>query len=480
MKKTNIKSGRLSEAYSPSNFKTMGYKVIDLLSDYLEQVQTDTEYPVLPYHHPEEELAFWQDDFSSNSDILSVFKNVLNRSVHVAHPRYIGHQMASPALIATLAAPLIDILNNGSAVYEMGMVGNAIEKVVTDFLKDKIGFGDNASGFLTSGGTLANFTALLAARKAKAPTDIWKNGHEQKLAVIVSEEAHYSVERAIKILGLGDKGLIKIPVDENLCIQTQVLDTYLMKAKEDGLHVIAIIGSAATTSTGSYDNFEALSDFAKTHNIWLHIDGAHGGSVVFSDKYKYLAKGINKADSITIDFHKMLMTPAPSTALIFKNEKYSYDNFQQQAHYIWDSQESKEWYNSGKRTFECTKLMMSIKVYAILKTHGEKIFEENIDCLFDLTHSFAKLITKRDSFELALEPQSNIINFRYVKAKEATLDTLNSNIRQILVESGKFYIVQTMINGKRYLRCTVMNPLTKITDFEALLNEIESIAQQQK
>ncbi|MEE9439744.1 MAG: pyridoxal-dependent decarboxylase, partial [Saprospiraceae bacterium] len=230
----------------------------------------------------------------------------------------------------------------------------------------------------------------------------------------------------------------------------------------------------------SYDNFEELSNFATKHNLWFHIDGAHGGGVVFSDKYKYLAKGIHKADSITIDFHKMLMTPAPSTALIFKNEKYSYDNFQQQAHYIWDSQESKEWYNSGKRTFECTKLMMSIKVYAILKTYGEKIFEENIDYLFDLTHSFAKLIISRDTFELALAPQSNIINFRYVKAKKAVLDNLNSNIRQILVESGKFYIVQTMIDSKRYLRCTVMNPLTKITDFEALLDEIEIIAQRHK
>ena len=154
MDKTNLCSKRLAEAYNSANFKTMGYKVIDLLSDYLEQVQTDKEYPVLPYHHPEEELAYWQHDFKSNSDILSVFKNVLNRSVHVSHPRYIGHQMASPALIATLAAPLVDILNNGSAVYEMGMVGNAIEKVVTDFLKEKIGFGEGATGFLTSGAQL--------------------------------------------------------------------------------------------------------------------------------------------------------------------------------------------------------------------------------------------------------------------------------------------------------------------------------------
>ncbi|MEE9430651.1 MAG: pyridoxal-dependent decarboxylase, partial [Melioribacteraceae bacterium] len=244
----------------------MGYKVIDLLSDYLEQVQTDMEYPVLPYHHPEDELDFWQHDFTSNSDILSVFKNVLNRSVHVSHPRYMGHQMASPALISTLVAPLIDILNNGSAVYEMGMVGNAIEKVVTDFMKEKIGFGDNASGFLTSGGTLANFTALLAARKTKASNNVWENGYEQKLAIMVSEEAHYSIERAIKILGLGEKGIIKLPVDDNLCIQTKVLDKYLMKAKEDGLHVIAIIGSAATTSTGSYDNFEELRNFATKHN----------------------------------------------------------------------------------------------------------------------------------------------------------------------------------------------------------------------
>lgn len=466
-----------SEIYNPSSFRTMGHSVIDMLADYAEKVQTDMDYPVLPYHIPDDELKFWQNDFNSDSSILDVFQNVLDRSVHVSHPRYIGHQMASPAFIATLVSPLVDLLNNGSAVYEMGMVGNSMEKVIIDFMTSIIGYDSHSSGFLTSGGTLANFTALLAARKAKAPKNVWKEGqHELKLAVMVSEESHYSIDRAAKILGFGDDGVIKLPVDKQARIKIDALETHLKLSKDKGLHVIAIIGSAATTSTGSYDDFVALSDFAKNNNLWFHIDGAHGGGVVFSKKHRHLAQGIHLADSITIDFHKMLMTPAPSTALLFKDIDDSYDNFQQEAQYVFNSHQTHDWYHSGKRTFECTKLMMSVKIYTVLKVHGKDVFEHNINCLFGLAHSFASLIKQRPSFELAIEPQANIVNFRIVDTDVLDLNVLNNAIRNAIVESGKFYIVQTTIHDKRYLRCTVMNPLTKLTDFELLLDVIEQFA----
>ncbi len=479
MEKVLLGSNALEKAYDPSDFRKLGHQVVDMLADHIEMVQTNAEHPVIPYKDPEDELAYWQQDFSSDTEILDVFKNILNHSINVHHPRYMGHQVAVPTLVSGLAGLMSDLLSNGTGVYEMGMAANAIEKIITDKVAHRIGYNSDASGFLTSGGTLANLTALLAARKAKAPSAVWELGHREKLAVLVSEEAHYCIDRAARILGMGSEGIIKIPVDDHFKINTSLLNSYYNRAKSEGYHVIALIGCACSTATGSYDDLQSLADFAEEHNLWFHIDGAHGGAVVFSDHYKYLVNGISRADSVVIDFHKMLMTPALNTGLIFKKSEEAYTTFEQQAQYLWDSQHTKEWYNSGKRTFECTKSMMAIKIYTILKTYGEEIFGHNVDRLYQMASVFAKMIDKRPDFELALMPEANIVNFRYTNVHQDDINTVNAEIRQRLIKSGTFYIVQTRIHGNLYLRTTIMNPLTKESDLIALLDEIEKIVLKQ-
>jgi L-2,4-diaminobutyrate decarboxylase len=444
----------------------------------LEAVQNNRSLPVIPYQSPDKELAFWQQHFQSETSLIDTFSTIMQHSIKVHHPRCIGHQVAAPSPIGSLAGLLSDLLSNGTGVYEMGIASNAMEKVITDFMTAAIGYPSNASGLLTSGGTLANLTALLAARKAKAPGDVWQNGQEEKLAVMVSEEAHYCIERAAKIMGLGEGGIIKVPVDQHFKIRTDLLAAYYEKAKSAGYHVIALIGCASTTATGSYDDLAILADFCEQHNLWFHIDGAHGGGVVFSKKYAPLAKGIEQADSIAIDFHKMLLTPTLTTALLFKDGSDVYKTFAQKAQYLWDVPQSEEWYNSGKRTFECTKLMMSAKVYMVLKAHGTAVFEQNITHLYDMARILAKQIDTRNDFELVIAPESNIVNFRYIPNTDIDLNRLNSSIRQQLLEDGNFYIVQTIISDKRYLRCTIMNPLSTPTDFQDLLDEIERIGKE--
>lgn len=465
----------IEQAYDTQNFRNWGHQLIDLLADHLQQVQTNREETVISYRDPETELAFWQQDFKQTGEPIDLFKDILQHSIHVHHPHYIGHQVSVPALVAGLSGLMSDVLSNGTGVYEMGMASNAIERIVTDWLSSKIGYNADSAGIMTSGGSLANLTALLAARKIKAPTEVWEHGHQEKLAVLVSEEAHYCIDRAARIMGMGSAGIIKVPVNERFQIRTDLLDDYLQQAEADGLKVIAVIGCAASTATGSYDDLNALADFCAKYDLWLHVDGAHGGVVVVSGKYRHLAAGIERADSVVIDFHKMLMTPSLSTALIFKRGEDSFKTFIQKAQYLWDAQQSPEWYHSGKRTFECTKFMMSIKVYSILKTYGESIFEENVERLYDLGKTFADMIRQKPDFELAIEPVTNIVNFRYINAPAETLNELNSNIRQALLASGKFYIVQTMLQGKRYLRTTIMNPLTTKQDLAALLAEIEQL-----
>lgn len=466
----------LDQAFDVQDFRNYGHQLIDLLSDYLQTVQNQPDTPVLPYKTPEQELLYWQQDFQAEPENpLHLFSKVLQHSIHVHHPRFIGHQVSVPALVGTLAGLMSDMLSNGSAVYEMGMTSNALEKIITDFIAQQIGF-QNGTGLLTSGGSLANLTALLAARKAKAPTDVWTSGHQEKLAVLVSEEAHYCIDRSARIMGLGSEGIIKIPVNERFEIRTDLLEKHLQEAQNQGLVVFAVIGCACSTSTGSFDDLEALADFAEKHDLWFHVDGAHGGAAIFSEKYKHLLNGIERADSVVIDFHKMLLTPALATALIFKNESDSYHTFSQKAQYLWESQQDAEWWNSGKRTFECTKFMMSLKIYTIIKTYGIRIFEENVERLFSLAKTFANLIKQRPNFELAVEPEANIVNFRIVNTAVNELNVLNGAIRKKLMQEGKFYIVQTLLKDQLYLRATIMNPLTTEQDLIALLNEIEHLS----
>lgn len=470
----------LEQAFDPEEFRALGHQLIDLLADHLQHVENDANAKVIDYVEPEDELAYWEHDAQQlgTGEPLAFFEDTLRHSIHMHNPRYIGHQVSAPALVASLAGLVSDVLNNGTGVYEMGMAANALERVVTNFTAKKIGFPDDASGFLTSGGTLANFTAMLAARKAKAPTEVWEYGHQEKLAVMVSEEAHYCIDRAARILGMGSAGIIKVPANDQYQIDVSQLERYYQEATQAGFTVIAMIGSACSTATGSYDDLWALADFSEKHNLWFHVDGAHGGAVVFSEKYKSLVKGIERADSVIIDYHKMLLTPALATGVIFRREADSYRTFAQKAQYLWDAQQAPEWFNTGRRTFECTKTMMVIKFYSILKTYGEEIFTEHVDRLFALAQNFTKMIQDHPMFELAIEPQANIVNFRYVAAPEEQQNELNSAIRRKLLESGKFYIVQTMLGNKRYLRTSIMNPLTSETHLAALLDEIVTLAEQ--
>ncbi|WP_162053279.1 pyridoxal phosphate-dependent decarboxylase family protein [Pontibacter pamirensis] len=468
---------KLDQAYDAERFRSEGHELINMISDYLAEATTDREeVRAIPWEDPEKQLSYWQQDFQKplQENPNELFKDVLSRSIQVHRKRYIGHQTTPTLPITILSSAVTALLNQGMGVYEMGMVGNTLEKILTEHLAQKLGYSTEASGFITSGGSLGNLTALLAARAAA--TEIWHKGYKEglQLAVMVSEEAHYCIDRAARIMGLGAEGIIKVPVNDRFQMRTNLLEDYYQQAKSEGKQVISVIGCAGTTSTGSYDNLEAIAAFSQKHSIWFHVDGAHGAPAAFSPKYRHLISGIEKADSVVVDYHKMMMTPSLSTALIFKRGSDAYKTFSQRAQYLWVEQESEEWYNGGKRSFECTKAMSALNVYTIFRTYGEEIFRENIERLYGLAAEFASLIRSNKHFELAYEPECNIICFRYKTDGELT--PLNQAIRNMLLEQSRFYIVQTVLNGEFYLRVSLMNPLTTIQELKELLREIEEKA----
>ena len=466
----------LHKAYDSRLFSEQGNDLIQQISNHLEQNITGQKETITKWVDPQDEYTFWKTYTQENHTTQSFFETVLKRSIHIHHPHYIGHQIAPTVPVSALANLLSAQLNNGMAVYEMGQASSAIERVVIEFFTETIGW-QEGDGFLTSGGTLANLTALLAARKIKANSDIWNDGYDGKLAIMVSEEAHYCVDRSARIMGLGEAGIIKVPVGEDYKIRVDLLQHYYDQAVQDGFEVIAVIGSAPSTSTGIYDDLDGVSAFAKANNIWFHVDGAHGGAAIFSKKYKHLLQGINKADSVIIDGHKMMGTSAITTAVLFKNSVDSYATFSQKAQYLWEQNDDPEWYNLAKRTFECTKSMMSLRFYAILNAYGAQFFDDFVTTLYDSAYVFSEYIKESPDFELALEAQSNIVCFRYTGGiPKEKIQEINKTIRKTLLEEGTFYIVSTTLKGELWLRTTFMNPFTTEEHTQKLTDKIRTIA----
>ncbi len=467
----------LKKLYSPEEFKKQGEKLLTEITTHISKTTTGKSSKTLTWNTPDKELLFWKT-FLKEGKEEDFFPEILKRTTHTHHPKYVGHQVSAPAPITLLTAMTSALLNNGMAVYEMGMAPSAIEKVVTGIICDKIGYDDQSSGLLTSGGTLANLTALLSARKAKIPQDIWNEGYNKPLGIMVCEQAHYCIDRAAKIMGLGEKGIVKIPSKTNFSMDISQLEVSYQAATEKGIKVFAIVGSAPSTATGAYDDLNAIANFANEKDIWFHVDGAHGGAAIFSDKYKHLLSGIEKSDSVVIDGHKMMLMPTITTALLFRNKLHAQHTFSQKADYLLNDEVEEDWINSGKKTFECTKTMMCMHWYILFKFYGEKVFNEYVTRQYDLAKDFEEILVADPNFELAASPMSNILCFRYLDSSknDKDLNDLNARIRQNLLEDGEFYLVQTRLSGVHYLRTSLMNPFTTIHHLTALLSKIKEVA----
>ncbi|MDA0772253.1 MAG: aminotransferase class I/II-fold pyridoxal phosphate-dependent enzyme [Cyanobacteria bacterium] len=464
-----VKSGYKSivDAYNVDDFKTRAYKVIEVLANYLSGVN---DLPVLKWQDPEQAIVSWQSNFDSKSEIEEILKKFIDESNHLHSPRYAGHQVSTPIPTAALAELAYSLLNSPSTIYEMGPASYGIEQAIVCWLAKKLYINTETAGaVLTSGGSLGNLTALLTARQVKAGYDVWKEGVKEDLAIIVSDQNHYSISRAAHILGLASKSIYQVATDDNFKMKITELATVYKQSQKDGKRVIAVCASACSTATGSYDDLNGIADFCEQNDLWLHVDGAHGASVALSEKYKHLIEGINRADSVVWDAHKMMAIPSLITAVIYKNRKESYATFSQEASYLLDHNSIER--DTCNRTVECTKPNMAMKLYLSLAIHGEEFFSDYIDYTHDLATRFAELIKQQDDFELAIEPESNIVCFRYLKKELNTveLNQLQKDIREIIIRSGDFYLVKTDLRGQVYLRVSLMNPLTKLEHLEVLL-----------
>jgi L-2,4-diaminobutyrate decarboxylase len=472
----------LKDAFDAEVFRRQGHQVVDQLADYLAQAFRGGALPVLPWTEPQDLLPQWPADFPARrprDTLKELLARTLAQSNHLHHPRYMGHQVTAPLPLAAVCELAMTLLNDAMAVYEMGPVGTAMERNLVGWLAKKLALGPRADGIFTSGGSAGNLTALLAARQAQAGFDVWNDGlyAGPPLAFLVSEQAHYSVLRAVQILGLGRAGAVPVPVDEHYRLRVDALPEALAGAHTAGRKVLGLCASSCSTATGAFDPLEPLADFCAAHGLWLHVDGAHGASASLSAKYGFLLNGIGRASSVVWDAHKMLLMPALCTAVLFREGRNSYHAFAQHASYLFAGQRpEEEWYNSAVRTLECTKRMMSFPLYACLAVWGTQLFDDYVTRTFDLGRRLGERLAAEADFGLPVPPECNIVCFRYTPpgVTGAALDDLQAKIRMRLIAEGSFYIVQTRLPSGLHLRVTLINPLTGDGDLAALIEAVRA------
>ncbi len=468
---------RIATAYDAEHFRRQGHQLVDQLADYLAKASAGDDLPVLPWATPEENLTRFPGGFPEEptGELAPFIARVLDGSNHLHHPRYVGHQVSAPLPLASLCDFVSSLLNNGMAVHEMGPAATAMETSVLRWMAGQLGLPGSAGGVLTSGGSVGNLTALLAARQARAGFDAWNEGASAgpPLTVLVAETAHYCLARSTRVMGWGAGGLTPVPVDSRFRLRPEALEEALAAATRAGRRPIAVVASAGSTATGAFDPLDAVADFCQRHGLWFHVDGAHGAAAAISPTFRHQVKGIERADSVVWDAHKMMMMPALVTAVLFRDGSRSFEAFAQEASYLYGP-DTRRWSDVGMRTLECTKEMMALKLYTCLSLLGTRLFSDYVTATFELSRRFAERLRASGDFEVPVSPDCNILCFRHTPKGLPTseLDALQSRLRQRLITQGDFYLVQTTLPTGVHLRTTLINPLTTDAQLDALMEAL--------
>lgn len=400
-------------------------------------------------------------------------------ATRLQHPGYMAHQTAVPEPLAALGSLIDGLTNNAMAIYEMGPGAAAIEFVLVNWMLEKVGWtpqplppapaqGPCGGGVLTGGGSLANLTALLAARKRADPT-AWEEGPRRDLVLLAPQACHYSISRAVGIMGLGQRALRAAPVDGDERLVPDRLPEALRRLREEGATVMAVVANGCSTAAGLYDPLRETGACCREHGVWLHVDAAHGGSALLARSQRHRLDGIELADSVIWDAHKMLRTPTLCTAVLVRDRGDLDRAFQQEASYLFHEKDQPG-FDFIQRTVECTKSGLGLKLFLALAAEGEAAAGRFVEERTAFAQAAAQLIRSQPGFEVAVEPESNIVCFRVQGSDELQLE-----LRRRLLADGRNYITTTGFRGRRWLRITAMNPLTTLEDVARLLEELRAL-----
>ena len=421
-------------------------------------------------------------------DLLSQLKEVyLDHTIAFHNPNYVAHLNCPVLLPAVIGDLIASSVNTAVETWDQSISATFIEQQVIAWINNEMRLGEGADGVFTSGGTHSNFMALMIARDDYAfkhfGINIKENGWSDvvsRFRIFCSEKAHFSIQKNAAMLGMGYDAVISVSTDDTMKMIPEALVLAIEKEKQKGNIPIAVVATAGTTDFGSFDPLNTIAKIAKEQEMWFHVDGAYGGCFVLTETHKSVLRGVEYADSVTIDFHKSLFQPVCCSAFLLRDKK----NFKYVSYYA-DYLNPFEHRNDDcpnliEKSTQTTRRFDALKVWISLKMVGA----ENLGQLLEKVHYLALDLyhsLKNDpDFEVIHKPELSTLVFRYTSAisNEDLLNTLNLHIKNSIFKSGKASIASTKIDKRVYLKFTLLNPMTTIEDLLSIIEMIKVSGEQ--
>jgi aromatic-L-amino-acid decarboxylase len=459
-------------------FREIGHRVVDMLSEYLERIE---EKPVFPNVEPSVLTQLFAEtlprDPSPPDEVLQELEEkLLPNCTNVGHPGYMGLITPSPSPVAIIADFICSALNQNLGAYTIGPAAVAMERRTVRWLTDLAGYDENAGGNLTSGGMMANFIGVKLARDRVSSDRAQHDGVQQRWAVYASEERHVSVDKAVDAVGLGRSALRALPTDAEFRIRLDALEEAIAEDHARGIRPLCLVGIFGTTNTGAVDPMRALRTIADREGMWLHADAAYGGGMLLSSTWPMRNQGLELADSITIDPHKWFYAPLDAGAILVKDDRRLTASFGIKPSYLTDELDrANERYQYYVHSFEQSRRFRGLKVWMSFKRYGASQIAEWIDNNVRQAKHLYSLVASQPEFEAASEPPMSAICIRYRSEglEEAQSKQLHAEVARRVEQSGKFWISTTELKGKAWFRINPVNFRTRMEHMDQLLALLE-------
>jgi len=471
------------ETLDPENWDEMRQLAHRMVDDALDYIQSTGDRPAWQAVPPGVAKRLESPAPGEPSSPAAVYGEYLELiqpyTMHTAHPRfwawYMGSGTVFGALGELLAATLNPNLGGGNHAAPL------VEQQVLGWVRDMMGFPETASGLLTSGGSMANFTALAVARNTNAGFDVRREGVRAAggpLTVYASREVHSCNQKAIETLGLGSAGLRKIDVNDDYTIDLAALARQVVADRESGLIPFCVVATAGTINTGAIDDLDAIADFCAKEGLWFHVDGCIGAVAVLADNVRDQLRGIERADSVALDLHKWMHIPFEAGCVLVRDAAAHYDSFALVPEYLQRAADDGGM-ASGRLWFSDYGLQLSrqfraLKVWMSIKEHGLARFGRMMARNVDQARYLGDLIGRNDNLELTAPVGLDIVCFRYNPGgmDTAQLNDMNKALLVTLQESGLAAPSYTTLNGIYCLRVAISNHRSRFEDFDLLVSEV--------
>lgn len=457
-------------------YRTLMKQAVDVAADWLT---VDTMFDGMPIAKLREQLGqiemLPKHGVGDEQALREAQEHFLQHALQVHHPLCSAHLHCPTTLASQLAEVLINVSNQSMDSWDQSPSATLFEEHIITQLRQYIGYPAGDAGIFTSGGTQSNFMGLLLAREYCLKQ--YPNYSKQDLVVICSEQAHFSVQQSMLLLGFEESAVVTIPCDNGGRIIVEKLSSTLDQLQTSGKKAFAIIATAGTTDTGAIDDINAIAQLAKQHQIWLHIDAAWGGILLFSHKYRDRLQGIELADSIALDFHKQFLQTISCGAFVLKDPA-NYELIRRHDDYLNPIEDELEGVpNLVSKSIQTTRRFDALKLWMSFRSIGAQQYGEMVDYSVDLAQQVANYIQQSPRFELVNSTQIASVLFRIKKEVLGDKDSTQVHrfIAQLLFDEGRANLGITRRGGETTLKLTLLNPHTRFEHVKTLLATIEQL-----